>query len=146
MADFDAVDPDSMADLETFGAATPAKNVEFGRTLAKVCIFLVSLAIAGGLVVSIKRRGTCAARGKKSSRIAICDTLHLGTKHYLAVIECENRQFLVGITQNNISLLSELERGEKNDETAAIGEKKIAPVKGRRRNLRPMVHLPDKKI
>lgn len=61
--------------------------------------------------VSIHRRPRC---------LKICETLSLGEKRLLAVIECENQRFLVAATAQNISLLQTLSVSKDGDEKSEL--------------------------
>jgi hypothetical protein len=41
-------------------------------------------------------------------RLRICETLSLGEKRLLAVVECDHQQFLIAATSHNIALLQTL--------------------------------------
>lgn len=60
--------------------------------------------LAGFLVrllegISIKRK-RCA--------LSLCGSLSLGEKRFLAIVQCEEERFLVGVTHQSISLLQQL--------------------------------------
>jgi flagellar biogenesis protein FliO len=43
-----------------------------------------------------------------SRRLRVCETLSLGNRGFLAVIECEHEQLLIGGTANSLALLTRL--------------------------------------
>jgi flagellar biogenesis protein FliO len=45
---------------------------------------------------------------RRPRRLKLCETLSLGEKRILALVECENQRFLVAATAQNISLLQTL--------------------------------------
>jgi len=45
-------------------------------------------------------------------RLRICETISLGEKRLVAVVQCEHRRFLIGATAHHIALLQTLD-GEK---------------------------------
>jgi flagellar biogenesis protein FliO len=45
---------------------------------------------------------------RRPRRLKLCETLSLGEKRLLAVVECENQRFLLAATSQNISLLQTL--------------------------------------
>ncbi|MDR3316864.1 MAG: flagellar biosynthetic protein FliO [Puniceicoccales bacterium] len=105
---------------ENFSSATAGnsesgvevQSLSFGKACAKIFFFLVALAAMGGLLIFLRRRGGLSPVGRGGSHIAVLETLRLGTKHYLAVVECGRRQFFIGVTQQNVALICEL-TGEK---------------------------------
>ena len=52
-------------------------------------------------------------------RLKLCETLSLGEKRILAVVEFENRRFLVAATSQNISLLQAL--GDPREDDSKTG-------------------------
>ena len=64
--------------------------------------------IPGGMV--------SANRGK---RLRLCETLPLGEKRFLAVVQFEQQQFLVGGSGDSIALLTQLPFTEQNSEQPA---------------------------
>lgn len=54
-------------------------------------------------------RHTVSAR--KSRRLRVCETLSLGERRFVAVIEFDRQEFLVGGSGNSLSLLARLQEG-----------------------------------
>jgi len=52
---------------------------------------------------------------RRPRSLKICETLSLGEKRLLAVIECGNQRFLVAATAQNISLLQTLDPASDGD-------------------------------
>ena len=44
----------------------------------------------------------------RTRRLRLCETLSLGNRGFIAVVECEQEQFLVGGTTGSIALLAKL--------------------------------------
>ncbi len=62
-------------------------------------------------LVSIFRRIRAAGRGvrkRKDRSLRLCETLPLGERKYLALVQVEGERFLVGAAGNSISLLARL--------------------------------------
>jgi len=55
-------------------------------------------------------RGIQIKRRERSLRV--CETLPLGEKRFLAVVECERQRFLLAVTGQSISLLQKLQPEE----------------------------------
>jgi flagellar biogenesis protein FliO len=53
-------------------------------------------------------------------RLRICETLSLGEKRFIAVVEYGQQKFLLAGTQQNISLLQRLDEYSKETERAAL--------------------------
>ena len=60
------------------------------------------LAAIGSVLRSVKIR-------RREHSLRICETLQLGEKRFLAVVQFEQRRFLIGATNQSISLLDRLD-------------------------------------
>ena len=56
---------------------------------------------------------------RRTRRLKLCETLSLGEKRILALVECENRRFLIAATAQNISLLETLSTADEGDEKSS---------------------------
>ena len=65
--------------------------------------FLDLLALIESLARKIQVR-------QKKKRLRICESVPLGDKRFVAVIQVDNQQFLLGGSANSISLLAQLEK------------------------------------
>jgi len=52
-----------------------------------------------------------AVKSRKSRRLRVCETLSLGERRFLAVIEFDRQEFLVGGSGNSLALLARLHEG-----------------------------------
>jgi flagellar biogenesis protein FliO len=52
-----------------------------------------------------------AVKARKTRRLRVCETLSLGERRFLAVIEFDRQEFLVGGTGNSLELLARLHKG-----------------------------------
>jgi flagellar biogenesis protein FliO len=52
-----------------------------------------------------------AAARRRECRLHVCETLSLGEKRFLAVVEYDRQKFLLAGTPQNISLLQRLDEG-----------------------------------
>ena len=50
----------------------------------------------------------CLVRNRRERRLRLCETLSLGEKRFLAVVEFQRQEFLVGGTGSSIVLLTRL--------------------------------------
>ena len=73
-----------------------------------------SLASVGTVSATLKRIwqwGRSAVRSRKPRRLRVCETLSLGERRFVAVIEFDRQEFLVGGTGTSLELLARLEGG-----------------------------------
>ena len=59
---------------------------------------------------------------RRTRRLKLCETLSLGDKRLLALVECGNRRFLIAATAQNISLLETLTVPDAPDVSGERGE------------------------
>jgi flagellar biogenesis protein FliO len=52
-----------------------------------------------------------AVKVRKPRRLRVCETLSLGERRFLAVIEFDRQEFLVGGTGSSLELLAKLQEG-----------------------------------
>lgn len=109
IANFDesaAISPSIIGDSKA--SELEPEPLHLGKAFGKMIAFLAVIITLGGIMILIKRRGGIFMRRGHSSKIRISETLHLGTRHYLAVVEYENQRFLVGISSSGISKIGDL--------------------------------------
>ena len=103
-------------------AASPAATTEFpAQTLSRcgrhVVNFLVRLAA--------QARKIQVRQNKK--RLRVCETVPLGDKRFVAVIQVDDQQFLLGGSSTSVSLLAQL---EKPADFAKVLNARVAEVNG----------------
>ncbi|MGA9527444.1 MAG: flagellar biosynthetic protein FliO [Terriglobales bacterium] len=49
---------------------------------------------------------------QNNKRLRVCETVPLGDRRFIAVIQVDNKQFLVGGAPNSVSLLAQLDKPE----------------------------------
>ena len=93
--------------------ATPqlVADGELTRGVAVVGIVLALLALAAWAL----RRGSFGPLQKKAGAIRIETTVPLGDRRQLMVVAVEGRRLLIGLTPMQVSLVTELARGESFD-------------------------------
>jgi flagellar biogenesis protein FliO len=57
-------------------------------------------------------------KARKPRRLRVCETLSLGERRFLAVIEFDRQEFLVGGTGSSLELLARLQEGRVIPETS----------------------------
>jgi flagellar biogenesis protein FliO len=66
------------------------------------------------LAALLGRIRALAAGHRREPALRLCETLSLGEKKFVAVVEYGQRKFLLAGTQHNISLLQRLDESSKN--------------------------------
>jgi flagellar biogenesis protein FliO len=59
-------------------------------------------------------------------RLRLCESLSLGDRRFLAVIECEDSRFLVGGTSSSLALLARLDDGEESSSHPSLSREEDA--------------------
>ncbi len=88
-----------------FAADKP--DIDLAATLGSL-IFVIALILFFAWV--LKRMRFTGVVGSPGSNIGIVKQLSVGTKERVAVIQVGEEQFLIGITSQNINMLSKLEK------------------------------------
>lgn len=70
---------------------------------------------------------------RRSRRLRVCETLSLGERRFVAIIEFDRQEFLVGGGGNSFSLLARLQEGRVIPEVSLSQEP--LPLPGRANNL-----------
>lgn len=99
-----------------FAAGTT--NIDLAATLGSL-VFVIALIIFFAWV--LKRMKVPGVIGGSGSAMSIVKQLPVGTKERIAVVQVGEEQFLIGITSQNINMLSKLEK------PLEISESKLAP-------------------
>ncbi|MCW8328188.1 flagellar biosynthetic protein FliO [Photobacterium sp. SDRW27] len=102
--------------MPTFAA--PAADMNIATTLAALVLVVVLILFLAWLLKRMKLPGL---QGGDSS-MKILRQLPLGQKERIVLLQVGEEQMLVGVTQQNISLLSKLEQPLSMDETQGGGE------------------------
>ena len=78
---------------------------------------------AGSKWAALLRRIRALAAGHgRQRRLRLCETLSLGEKRFIAVVEYGQEKFLLAGTQQSISLLQRLDGSSKQTDLAAVPE------------------------
>lgn len=65
------------------------------------------------------------------SEIKLISSFYLGNREKLVIVEAENKKLLLGVTQNNISLLKELDEKIENIDESKEEKQDFAKILGR---------------
>ena len=98
--------------------AAGSTNVDLAATLGSL-IFVIALILFFAWL--LKRMRVPGVVGGSGSAMSIVKQLPVGTKERIAVVQVGEEQFLIGITSQNINMLSKLEK------PLEISESKLAP-------------------
>ena len=110
--------------LITVNSAAPspaASDASFPQTLSRT----------GGYVLDLLARLVAQARKiqvrQNKKRLRVCETVPLGDKRFVAVIQVDDQQFLLGGSSTSVSLLAQL---EKPTEFAKVLSARVTEVNG----------------
>ncbi|MDR3317292.1 MAG: flagellar biosynthetic protein FliO [Puniceicoccales bacterium] len=89
----------------------------------KSVIFLILLALGGYFFVLFRKKGWFFPQqiGKENinrDNLCVTERLSIGGRHYIAVIQCNEQKFLVGISPSSITSLGKLYPNLHKDHTA----------------------------
>ncbi|MDD9154770.1 flagellar biosynthetic protein FliO [Aliivibrio sp. S4TY2] len=98
--------------------AADAPNVDLAATLGSL-IFVIALILFFAWL--LKRMRFPGVTGSPGSNMSIVKQLPVGTKERVAVVQVGEEQFLIGITSQNINMLSKLEK------PLDVGESTLTP-------------------
>ncbi len=87
--------------------AASGTNVDLAATLGSL-IFVIALILFFAWL--LKRMRVPGVAGGSGSAMSIVKQLPVGTKERIAVVQVGEEQFLIGITSQNINMLSKLEK------------------------------------
>jgi flagellar biogenesis protein FliO len=82
--------------------------------------------LGAALVSRIRGAFSKVSFERRARQLKLCETLSLGDKRLLALVECGNRRFLIAATAQNVSLLETLGLADGQDVSlvsVADGEK-----------------------
>ena len=118
---------DSTQSLFTPAPANPLQEDGFGMALFRT---FIALGLVLGLVflamLGIKRLMSFQSRGRQGVAIHVLGSLMMGPKKGLYIVHIEGRRLVLGVTDHQISLLTELEPGDAN---LPLQEFKDSPLK-----------------
>lgn len=76
---------------------------------------LLVLGLAGASLWALKKYGRGRMPGGGGGKLRIEETLALGDRRYVSILEVEGARFLLGLTPQGVSLLSRLDPGEHGE-------------------------------
>jgi flagellar biogenesis protein FliO len=75
------------------------------------------------------------AKSRRSRRLRVCETLSLGERRFLAIVEFDQEEFLVGGGGNSLELLARLHEGRVITEPRRRGNYESRPAENSRHPL-----------
>jgi flagellar biosynthetic protein FliO len=96
------------------GKPTPGQKSEAGPSGFRAFGSLVLvLGLAGASLWALKKYGRGRLPGSGGSKLKVEETLALGDRRFVSILEAEGERFLIGLTPQGIHLLSRLDPGER---------------------------------
>jgi hypothetical protein len=115
--------PEETSDAVTFGASANKFALRFGRSIREQVTF--GWTKLGKLGRNLRPR---AAR-----QLRLCETLPLGERRFVSVVQFEEQKFLIGSAANSVVLLTRLEKHEDVPAPSATHFRKKPSATPRRR-------------
>lgn len=110
--------------LSAFGehssfASLSVDEVDTLDLVYRVIFYLLFLALCFVLVRFVSRKkGFSLSRENSSSSLEVRESKIIGSKQYIAIVECSEKKVLLGVTPSNITYLCEIENvRNQSDET-----------------------------
>lgn len=98
------------------GKPTPGQNPEPGPSGIRAFGSLVLvLGLAGASLWALKKYGRGRLPGGGGSKLRVEETLALGDRRFVSILDAEGERFLIGLTPQGISLISRLDPGERGE-------------------------------
>lgn len=85
-----------------------SESLSMGKAVLRMLAFFAALGTIGGTIVLLKKRGRLLISRRNPSSIRVLETVSLGSKFYLAVVEYKESRFLVGVSPQSITKISDL--------------------------------------
>lgn len=98
------------------GKPTPGQAAEAPPSgLRAFGSLVLVLGLAGGSLWALKKYGRGRMPGGGGGRLRVEETLALGDRRFVSILEAEGERFLIGLTPQGISLISRLNPGERGE-------------------------------
>ena len=96
---------------------TDPSDISWVRVILAFCVVLGLMAGLGGVLKYFSARGlTLSAKGKRSRRLNIVESLLLDTKHRCVIVRCDDREHLLLLgDQNDIVVEANLPSAKDQD-------------------------------
>ncbi|HEY3400845.1 MAG TPA: flagellar biosynthetic protein FliO [Geothrix sp.] len=101
------------------GKPTPGPAAESGPSGLRAFGSLVMvLGLAGGSLWALKKYGRGRIPGGGGGKLHVEETLALGDRRYVSILDAEGERFLIALTPQGISLISRLDPGDRGEPDA----------------------------
>ncbi|MDR2806542.1 MAG: flagellar biosynthetic protein FliO [Puniceicoccales bacterium] len=94
-------------------------------TVIKAIIFLILLALGGYFFVLFQKKGwffpqKVGGQCLKRDDLNITGRLSIGGRHYIAVVQCNERKFLIGVSPNSMISMGELKSSCETESLTSV--------------------------
>ncbi|WP_306591984.1 flagellar biosynthetic protein FliO [Geothrix sp. 21YS21S-4] len=98
------------------GKPTPGQASEAGPSgLRAFGSLVLVLGLAGASLWALKKYGRGKLPGSGGGKLRVEETLALGDRRYVSILDAEGERFLIGLTPQGISLISRLDPGDRGE-------------------------------
>jgi len=80
-------------------------------------VIVVTVLILGIIIIGAKWYGKLNNAGNSSSGIKILARNHIGTKQQIILVKIEGKKLLLGVTENNINLISDMGVSDEEEDS-----------------------------
>lgn len=84
------------------------QTIESGQLLSIVASFVLVIVLLFATLWLLRRIGLSGLRSQAGRRLAIVDSLWLGNRQRIALVRVDERELVIGISGQSISLIAEL--------------------------------------
>lgn len=98
------------------GKPTPGQATESGPSgLRAFGSLVLVLGLAGGSLWALKKYGRGRIPGAGGGKLRVEETLALGDRRYVSILDAEGERFLIALTPQGINLISRLDPGDRGE-------------------------------
>jgi flagellar biosynthetic protein FliO len=98
------------------GKPTPGQAPESAPSgLRAFGSLVLVLGLAGGSLWALRKYGRGRLPGGGGGKLRVEETLALGDRRFVSILEAEGERFLIGLTPQGISLISRLDPGDRGE-------------------------------
>lgn len=103
------------------GKPTAGQQPEHGPSgLRAFGSLVLVVGLVGASLWALKKYGRGRLPGSGGGKLRVEETLALGERRYVSILEAEGERFLIGLTPQGISLISRLDAGEQEEATRSF--------------------------
>lgn len=98
------------------------QTVDSGQILSLVASFALVIALLFATLWVLRRIGSSGLRSQGGRRLVIVDSLWLGNRQRIALVRADDREFLVGVSGQTISLIAEIGDRAATPAAGSVGD------------------------